>query len=246
MYSMSPHTPDNRREQGRLAIMQPYLFPYLGYYQLVASVKKFVFLDDVNFIKRGWINRNRLIFSGNPKYFTVPLLNASQFRKISDIEIAYTSNWQKKILASISQSYCKAPYFHPTFDLVHSILGSGEIHISEMAKASVRAVSDLLGLPTQFVDSAKIYNNASLKAENRILDICRQEQTGFYYNLPSGENLYDPATFLQNGIELQFVTSPVFEYFQHATQFHPALSIIDVLMFNSADEIKQLLVNKPD
>ena len=69
----------------KLAIMQPYLFPYLGYFQLIAAVDKFVFYDDVNFIKNGWINRNRLLISGKVNYITIPLSGASSFLKINQV-----------------------------------------------------------------------------------------------------------------------------------------------------------------
>jgi len=186
---MNPHASDRETGNRSIAIMQPYLFPYIGYYQLAASVHRLVFLDDVNYIKRGWINRNRLIFSGSPRYFTVPVSNASQFKKISDIEICPATNWQKKLCTSISQSYGKAPYFRSTFEAVNTVLNSGETRISEMAKMSIQVFSEMLDLPTKFVHSSSIYNNDALMGADRIIDICRKEHATLYYNLPNGAPL---------------------------------------------------------
>ncbi|BBL71576.1 WbqC family protein [Methylogaea oryzae] len=225
----------------KLAVMQPYLFPYLGYFQLVAAVDKFVFYDDVNFIKNGWINRNRLILAGQVRYFTVPLAGASAFQPINQVVVQPDGVWRRKIAASLKQSYAKAPSFEPIYDLACGILFSAERHIGQLAQNSVKAVADYLGLATQFAASTDAYHNTKLRGAARVLDICRQEGAEDYYNLPGGTALYDPALFEQRSIRLHFLQPELKPYRQFADAFHPALSILDVLMFHDRLAARELL-----
>jgi len=225
----------------KMAIMQPYLFPYLGYFKLLSEVNRFVFLDDVNFINKGWINRNRLLFSGGVRYFTVPLSHASQNARICEIQVSSDKSWKKKFEASILQSYSKAPCFEQVFSLVSSVLFGDHTMISEMAKESVLRVSEYLSLPVEFVSTSGIYQNQTLKAEDRILDICRHEKSSVYVNLSGGRGLYSAANFAVDGIELVFVDPKLPEYPQFSPSFEPGLSIIDVLMHNSPSEVLEML-----
>jgi hypothetical protein len=225
----------------RLAIMQPYLFPYIGYFQLVGSVDRFVFFDDVNFIKRGWINRNRLLFSGSVGYFTIPLVAASQNHRICDIQVCMEGGWQKKLSTSIRESYSKAPYFHTVYELVENVIFSGELSIANMAKHSVLSVAEYLDLNTQFVSTSSSYGNEGLTGPARILDICRSEDAGAYYNLPGGRPLYDRGEFSARQIELKFVEPLLCEYRQYGALFQPWLSVLDVLMFNDKSSVIRML-----
>lgn len=225
----------------KLAVMQPYLFPYLGYFKLVGMVDRFVFLDDVNFISRGWINRNQLLISGCVRYFTVPLESASQNSRICDLHIATVAGWKRKLEGSIRQSYIKAPYFEPVYEIVAKTLFGGDDLIGEMAKKSVTAITQYLGLPTQFVWSASAYNNNHLKGEERILDICRQERPSIYFNLPGGRELYNADSFRSDGVHLAFIEPQLSPYPQFSDHWHPGLSIIDVMMHNDPEEIRNIL-----
>lgn len=225
----------------RLAIMQPYLFPYLGYFQLAAAVDRFVFLDDVNFIQRGWINRNRLLFSGQVHYFTVPLAAASQNALIYEIAVTKEGGWKKKLDTSIRQSYAKAPHFKAVYALIESVLFGDERMIGAIAKHSVKVVADYLELPVEFVPSSAVYGNQNLKGEVRIRDICRCEQAGTYYNLPGGRALYDPGLFVADGIDLAFIEPALPVYAQFAEVFQPGLSILDVLMHNDPEAVRRMM-----
>jgi hypothetical protein len=225
----------------KLAIMQPYLFPYLGYYQLVAAVDKFVFYDDVNFINRGWINRNRILLNGEAFYITVPLAGASQCKKINEISVHNEGRWRKKMLESIRHSYAKAPHFDSVNPIISDIFLANDSHISRLAIRSVTTMSDYLGLKTEFVMSSSIYKNADLKGDNRILDICGREKTTFYYNLPGGRDLYDKNIFESRGVCLRFMIPRLQEYKQFSGSFCPGLSIIDVLMFNDRSAVVEML-----
>ena len=228
----------------KLAIMQPYLFPYLGYFQLAAAVDKFVFYDDVNYIKNGWINRNRLSLAGEVRYITIPLAGASSFLKINQILVQKHSLWQRKIIESVRHSYSKAPKFTDVSNLFSEVLLADECCISEIAKRSVVAVSRYLGLKTQFVMSSSRYGNAHYVGSDRVLDICQQENATNYYNLPGGKNLYNDEMFHANGITLRFIKPNLGLYRQFSGEFIPGLSIIDVLMFNDRDIARELLTTE--
>jgi len=225
----------------KLALMQPYLFPYIGYFQLLAQVDRFVFYDDVNFIKNGWINRNRLLLQGEPRYFTVPLRDASPFRKIRDVEVAAAAGWRRTIRESIRHAYGKAPNFVAVSALVERVLETETTRIGELAKASVRAVADHLALETELVDSSSRYANESLSGAARVLDICSRERASDYYNAPGGRALYDAREFARHGIALHFVAPQAIEYRQGGAAFVPGLSIIDVLMHNDRGQARELL-----
>lgn len=225
----------------KLSIMQPYFFPYIGYFRLLQTVDKFVFYDDVNFIKGGWINRNRLLLGGKVGYFTVPLSEASPFVKINSIKIKSDIPWEARILAQISASYSKAPYYTSVRDLVEKVVFSHDGYISTLAKKSVLAVADYLSISKVVEISSELYGNQNLRGTARVLDICRQEAASVYVNLPGGRNLYSQADFSREGMDLLFLDGPMREYSQAGTEFHSGLSIIDVLMFNSPEEVVGML-----
>lgn len=225
----------------KLAIMQPYLFPYAGYFQLVAAVDRFVFFDDVNFISRGWINRNRLSLSGSVKWITFPVSSASQNKKINELHVQPDGAWRRKLLATVRQSYGKAPYFEQAYALLEDIVLSGETSLSVLARESVIAVARYLGLGTEFVTSTGRYGNEDLRGADRVLDICRQEGAAEYHNLPGGVALYSATEFSDAGVELHFVQPRLAEYSQLEEPFKSGLSILDVLMFNDRVSSLRLL-----
>lgn len=224
-----------------IAIMQPYLFPYLGYFQLIAAVDKFVFYDDVNFIKNGWINRNRLLLSGEVRYLTIPLAGASSFSKINEVLVQDRQKWARKIVESVRQSYSKAPKLGAVANILLDVLLSEETHISEIAKKSVVAVSKYLELKTEFVMSSSLFGNSELKGVDRVIDICHKENADRYTNLPGGKVLYDGKAFEEKGIALQFIEPELPNYQQSSAEFVPGLSIVDVLMFNDVKAVREML-----
>jgi hypothetical protein len=225
----------------KLAIMQPYFFPYIGYFQLINAVDKFVIYDDVNYINKGWINRNNVLVSGAPHLIQVPLIAASQNRLINEIEIVDDEKWKTKLLKTIYQSYSKAPFFQPVYSLIESILGNEIRKISELNVASIISICEYIGIKTEIVVSSTIYNSKHLKGQERILDICEQEKASTYINPPGGKDLYDREVFLQSGIDLQFLQPKIAIYNQFKNEFIPWLSIIDLMMHLENKELKNHL-----
>ena len=220
----------------RVAVMQPYLFPYLGYFQLLATADKFLFLNDVTFINRGWINRNRILACGQPLLFTVPLEHASQNRLIKDIRVHGDQRWRSKLLKTFDQSYHKAPYFAQVMPLVERALEP--TFIAECAVRSIELVAVYLQLPTVLGPSTSTYGNAHLKGQCRILDLCRAEGATHYINAPGGACLYNGSDFDRQGVDLQFIRPQLRPYPQPAAAFVPGLSIIDLLMQVPAAEAR--------
>ncbi|TNE47791.1 MAG: hypothetical protein EP344_19415 [Bacteroidetes bacterium] len=225
----------------KIAIMQPYFFPYIGYFQLIHAVDKFVVFDDVNFIKKGWINRNRILVQQQPAMFTIPVKNVSQHRTIRDTALADDPKWKVKFLRTLEMAYKKAPCFGTIFPMLENLLAGQYTSIAELNLAGIRLVCSYLHIDTALIDSSSRYNNAQLKAQHRILDICRQEGAGTYVNAIGGQELYDLHYFAQHQVQLFFLSPEVTSYTQGGTEFHPYLSMLDTLMHLEAPAIRQKL-----
>ena len=226
----------------KLGIMQPYLFPYLGYFQLMHAVDRFVVGDDVVFIKQGWINRNRLLINRGPAYFTVPVKRHAADTLIKDVEIDdHGTRWRARILKTIENFYRRAPSFHAVYPVVERVITGPFTKIGDMARASLCEVRAYLAIPTTIVESWSSYGNAHLKAQDRVIDTCRAERATDYVNAPGGRALYSADAFLAHGMRLHFVCSEPAEYPQFGDSFVPGLSIIDVLMFNTQAGARDLL-----
>ena len=228
----------------KLAIMQPYVFPYLGYFQLINSVDKFVFYDDVTYIKQGWINRNNILSSNGPLLFTIPLENASSFKNISETKVhdRLYKKWHSKFLKTINQNYRKAPFFQVGQNLLEEVFDVEDAYIKDIAVQGITKICDYVGLETQFVNSSVIYNNDHLNGAERVLDICKIEKAVQYVNPIGGEKLYSKEEFAEHNIDLKFIQSDAVFYNQFdSANFIPNLSMIDVLMFNSPEQILTLL-----
>jgi len=221
--------------------MQPYFLPYIGYFQLLAAVNKFVVLDDVNYINRGWVNRNRLLLNGVAHTFTVPLSGASQNRLICDIELVSEDSWRDKLMRTIRQSYKQAPCYVPVSALLESLINYPATRLDEFLLNSLDELVRYLSLDVEIVSTSRLYNNAHLKGQERILNICQQEQVDVYINPIGGVDLYDRASFLKQNIQLYFLRSRPISYSQGKAEHIPWLSILDVLMFNEPSAVRQLL-----
>lgn len=226
----------------KLAIMQPYIFPYIGYFQLINTVDKFVLYDDVNFINRGWINRNRILVNGKDSLFTIPLKEASQNKLINEIEINWDAAWKSKFLKTLEQSYKKAPYYQSVLPLIEQTLAVDSAPISIVIENNLKVICNYLAIKTEIVSTSAIYQNTHLKAQERIVDICLQEKATHYINPIGGLELYDKSVFLEKNIKMDFIKSESVVYPQFKNEFVPWLSMMDVLMFNSQESIQELLM----
>lgn len=222
--------------------MQPYFFPYIGYFQLINSVDKFIVYDDVTFIKQGWINRNNILVNNQKHLFSIPLKKLSSNQLIFETEIDDTKDWSKTFLKTIEYSYKNAPFFKEIFLLLKNCFNFNTTSITGLAIKSIREVCDYLEIQTEISETSRNYNNQNLKNQERIIDICLKENSNKYINLIGGKDLYNQIDFAQKSITLNFIKSDLIEYSQFKNEFISNLSMIDVLMFNSKKEIKEMLI----
>jgi hypothetical protein len=225
----------------KLAIMQPYFFPYLGYFQLIHAADKFVIYDDVTYIKNGWINRNRILINNAPTYFTVPLYQSSSYKRICDTSLNLTLNWRDKLLKTIANTYRKSPFFADVFPVIEKIILFKTENVSDFLANQLLELSTFIGIKTEFVLTSLVYGNLSLSGQDRIIDICKREKMDIYLNAIGGQILYDSKTFSDAGIELQFIEMKPLPYPQKSTEFVPYLSIIDMLMNVGVEGVKEHL-----
>ena len=209
--------------------MQPYFFPYLGYFQLLHAVDRFVFLDDVQFIRRGWINRNRILLGGEAAAISVPVQHGDRSARIRDVSIA-PGDWRRKRIEMLRHAYARAPHFDEIFPVVAQVIESPTESIVDLARSSVVRIAELLSLPTALVASSTGYGNEALRGQERIIDIAAREGASVYVNLPGGRDLYRGEGFERAGIALRFLRPEDRPYPQSAAEFVPRLSIIDLLM----------------
>lgn len=222
----------------RVGIMQPYLFPYLGYYQLIKAVDTFVIYDDVSYIKQGWINRNRILLNGSDFMFTISLRDSSSFKKINEIEVIGNNH---KLTKTIEQAYCKAPFFKNVFPVIAHILMDKEPNLARYLINSLNTVIEYLNIRVSVLISSEIEKDTLLKGAEKSIDICRKLKTTNYINAIGGQKLYSKEMFAENGLILNFIKSNPIVYTQFKNKFVANLSIIDVMMFNSPEEIRMLL-----
>lgn len=220
--------------------MQPYFFPYLGYFQLINCADTFVIYDNIEFTKTGWIRRNRILNCDRDRYIIVPLKKASDFSQVCDLEIAETYDYEK-LLRVIKGAYERAPYFNDIFQYLKDIIPPPNHCLFDYLFNMVKSLCVYLGIQTKFVVSSSININHALKAQEKVIALCNALDADQYINPNGGKLLYDKNAFAKAGIKLRFHSLSDITYRQFKDQFIPNLSIIDVMMFNSKGKITELL-----
>ncbi|MBU2878006.1 WbqC family protein [Aliiglaciecola lipolytica] len=227
-----------------VAIMQPYIFPYVGYFQLIMAVDKFIFYDDVDFIKRGWINRNRILLGENEYLFTIPCVKPTYKKKICNIKVNHDCTDTEKLLKTLYHAYSKAPFFKDVYPLLEEQFTNYSQSISTLAVQSIKMVIDYLGIEKDFkLSSEQHYCNNHLNKADRLIDITKKEGEVIYINPKGGEALYDKPYFDAQGVELIFLQSVLPKYSQSSPHFVAGLSIIDVLMNCDKEQVFNMLDN---
>lgn len=221
--------------------MQPYFLPYIGYWQLLNAVDEYVIYDDVDFIKGGWINRNRILINGRPQYMNIQMRGASSFSLIKEVGIDSSIRWRRKLLSTIAMAYHKAPCYPNVLPVVETIVLCEAENLAEYIAHSIRCVCSYLGIETKLLISSELVQNRSLHGQERVLDICHRLGATEYFNAIGGRTLYDKERFAEAGMELRFLKSCDIAYEQMSGTFIPGLSILDVMMFNPVEQIRSFL-----
>ncbi len=214
-----------------LAIMQPYFLPYIGYWQLIAAVDTFVIYDNIKFTKKGWINRNRMLRNGEGVTFSLPIAAGSDSLDVVEREIAATHD-RRKLLAQFDGAYARAPHYESVRPLLAEVIHCPEQNLYRHLRHSVDAVCRHLGIETRIVTSSEVPIDHGLRAQDKVLALCRALQASTYVNPVGGTELYDVQTFATEGIALKFLKARALEYPQLGAPFVPWLSIVDLLAFN--------------
>ncbi len=226
----------------KIAIMQPYFCAYIGYYQLINSVDKFVVCDNMQYTRRGWFNRNRILDNGNIRLFTIPLKKNNQDTNVDHRFLADNSiKARKKILAQIQNFYRKAPFYSQNYPFIESLFLQKNENLFNFIYDSVIKMCSILNIKTQIILSSSLDINHELKSQDRIVEMCKYLKTDIYINPIGGKELYNKEVFKEEGIELSYIKSKKIEYAQFDHAFVPWLSIIDVLMFNEIEKVKSYL-----
>lgn len=221
----------------RVAIMQPYFFPYIGYFQLIAAVDQFIVYDNIKYTKKGWVNRNRLLQNGKDVMFSLPLKSDSDSLDIRERELAADFR-RDKLLNQIKGAYGRAPYFAQTLPLIEQIVNFEEANLFRYLHHSIVRICDHLDIRTEISISSGIAIDHELKSQDKVLALCAATGASTYVNAIGGVDLYSREAFNERGIELKFIRSLPFEYPQFGAPFVPWLSIIDVMMFNPLNRIQ--------
>ena len=223
-----------------LAIMQPYFLPYIGYWQLLASADRFVVYDNIKYTKQSWINRNRFLRDGEAVFFTLPLKHGSDALDIADRWLADDFD-PAALLNPLTSTYRRAPFFAAVLPLLETILAAAPRNLFEFLLRSLRATAAFLDIRTPLIRSSEVAIDHGLKAQEKVLAICRTLGATRYVNAIGGQELYSAAAFAAHGVDLRFVQSHPIIYSQYDRPFVPSLSIVDVMMFNSRDRVRTML-----
>lgn len=217
--------------------MQPYFFPYIGYFQLIAAVDLFIVYDNIKYTKKGWINRNRMLQNGKDARFSLPLKSDSDFLDVCERELATDFN-REKLLGQFKGAYKRAPYFEQTFPLMEQIVRYGDTNLFRFLHHAIVKTCEHLGITTEIRISSDIAIDHDLKNQDKVLALCGAVDAKTYVNAIGGMELYSKETFRENGFDLKFIQSKPFEYPQLGDTFVPWLSIVDVMMFNPLETIR--------
>lgn len=225
--------------------MQPYFFPYIGYFQLIASVDVFVIYDNIKYTKKGWINRNRMLLNGSDAMFSLPLRKDSDSLDVVQREISSDFD-RKKLLNQLSGAYRHAPFFNDVFPLLEKVIQNTDSNLFRYIRESVEVVCEALGIETNIVTSSDLPVGRDLKSQDKVIALCKAVGADAYINSIGGVELYEKNVFSENGIDLSFLKPRPLRYDQFGGEFIPWLSIIDVMMFNPMGEVSKVAHNNFD
>jgi hypothetical protein len=224
-----------------VSIMQPYFFPYLGYFQLMAASDVFVAYDDVQFIKGGWVHRNRILLNGAPVWMSFPVVTESHTLQIRQREYIQGRSHRTKLLRRLEGAYRQAPNFEATMNLVEKILTTPERNVAVLNTYALQEIASAIGLHTRIVTSSSLDKDNVARGAERVVSICGSVGAKVYLNAIGGVNLYDADFFEKRGLILRFIKPQFPEYGQSSSDFVGALSIIDVMMNIQFSDIGRML-----
>lgn len=220
--------------------MQPYFLPYIGYFQLLASVDQFIVYDNIKYTKKGWINRNRMLLNGRDAMFSLPLKKGSDLLDVVERELAADFD-RTKLLNQFKGAYGRAAQFESTYPILERIVLHEEANLFRYIHHSIVQLCEHLSIDTDIRISSEMHIDHELKSQDKVLALCKAAGADTYINTIGGIELYAKADFRIQGIDLQFIKTKPFEYAQFGDAFVPWLSILDVLMFNPLNTVRSYI-----
>ncbi|MGF6493022.1 hypothetical protein ABIE56_001179 [Luteibacter sp. 621] len=224
-----------------VAIMQPYLFPYIGYFQLMAAVDTFVFYDDVQYMKGGWVNRNRILHQGAPAWMTLPVVHADHRADIAQRHYTADTSVRAKLVDRVRVAYRGAVMFDNAIRHLEAFAESPVTSVAAANAASLKAIAAEFGIDARFISASTIGGHRHLAGQARVLAMCKELGATTYVNAAGGVLLYDERAFIEAGVELRFLQHALPAYEQFGQPFCPGLSVLDVMMFNDRTAIRHQL-----
>ena len=224
-----------------ISIMQPYFFPYIGYFQLMASCDVFVVFDDVQYIQRGWVNRNRILVNGMPQWITLPVAKADHHLPINRRVYLLEDPLTRRVRRRIEGAYRDAPYFEETMKVVDEVFGCRDANVAAFNTHLLLRIADRLGITTPVRLASAVRKCSTLSGQELVVGICASLGASGYINPIGGIGLYQPDRFRQQGLNLRFLQPRATSYSQFGSPHVGSLSIIDVMMFNDVAATKRIL-----
>lgn len=221
----------------KMAIMQPYFLPYVGYYQLIAAVDTFVVYDNIQYTKKGWINRNRMLRNGSDVTFSLPIKKDSDYLDVVQRELAPNFD-RKKLLNQFKGAYGRAPFFEQSLPLLERVVCYENNNLFRYIYHSIVEICAYLGIKTKIEVSSEIEIDHDQKGQEKVISLCKALSADTYINSIGGMDLYGADEFSESGISLKFIRPKPFEYQQFGAEFVPWLSFVDVLVFNEPEVIR--------
>tara|TARA_Y100001937_G_scaffold39282_1_gene55882 strand:- start:1213 stop:1911 length:699 start_codon:yes stop_codon:yes gene_type:complete len=223
--------------QTSVAIMQPYIFPYIGQLNLIQAVDKFVFFDDVNFVTKGFIHKNTILINEQIHTFIIPIKNKSQNTLIKDTVILDIQKFKYNFFIKLERAYKKSKFFTQGMEYVKTVLDFNSKYISDFAIYSITQFFNFLDINKDFYKSSTLSpESRGLKpASDRLIKITKMLDSNYYINGPGGftYGLYDKDHFTKNKVKLNFLQPNVVK--------GQELSIIHLMMHNSKEQLLEKL-----
>jgi hypothetical protein len=226
----------------KIAIMQPYFLPYIGYWQLIGTVDAFVVYDNTKYTKKGWINRNRFLLNGKEALFSLPLRKDSDFLDVNQRYLADCFD-RETLINCFREAYRKAPAFSAFMPVLEDIIRCPSANLFSYIRYSIEKVCAYLELKTPVIVSSTIDCDHSLKSAERVQAICKALGADTYINPPGGREIYVKADFERHGCNLKFLQPNLTEYAQFRNSFVPWLSILDTAMFNTVEILRHQVLS---
>ena len=230
----------------KVGVMQPYLFPYVGYFQLINHVDRWVVFDDAQFISKGWINRNRILHPEVNKewqYITVPLKKHSRKSRIMDVEVNDDVRWKEELLGKLTFYKKKAPFYSETRNFIENCLNQSGSALSDWVVSTLNDTCDYLDIPfdCSIFSEMQLNTDGVEHAGQWALEIADRLGADEYVNPHGGYEIFHEDEFSGRDIKLRFLKSKLTPYIQRRGGFVPGLSIVDVMMWNDKDNIREML-----